>query len=413
MRTDLPASLLATDRGQRANEILRSCVHCGFCNATCPTYQQLGDELDGPRGRIYLIKELLEAAPGEQSASAARTGTHLDRCLTCRACETTCPSGVAYGELLEIGREEVAAQHRRGLLARVQRRLLIRQLGSARRVRFWSRLGRAFSWLLPATLRRNVPPVPAPLTATVLPPLVDPALQGKRVLLLDGCVQQAATPATNQALEEILTRRGAQVLRQSKEACCGTLALHLDDADCALSAARGVLQQYAAIADQVDAVVSTASGCGVTQKDYPRLFQNAGAPDAEQQLAAQFASKLCDAAELLAAVTTLEVRGAPQRLAWQAPCSLQHGQRLTHLVEPLLASAGHTLVPVSDSHLCCGSAGTYSVLQPELSEQLGQDKVRKLMAAEPDCIATANVGCQLHLDRAAPVPVQHWLTLLQ
>ncbi|MFK7913092.1 MAG: glycolate oxidase subunit GlcF [Pseudomonadales bacterium] len=413
MRTELPPVLLASERGQRADEILRSCVHCGFCNATCPTYAQLGDELDGPRGRIYLIKELLEAPSEQQSAVADRTSTHLDRCLTCRACETTCPSGVAYGELLEIGRREVSQVHKRGLLARWQRGLLIRHMSSARRVRWLARLGRTFAFMLPATLRRNVPPAPNAVTAAPLSVLEDSALHGKRVLLLDGCVQQAATPATNESLARILERRGVEVVRQSQESCCGALALHLGEEAAALTSARGVLQQFAPLASQLDAVVSTASGCGVTQKDYARLFAAANAAPEEQQLAAQFVSKLCDAAELLSAATTLEATSPGLQLAWQAPCSLQHGQQLNDLVEPLLTAAGYSLVPVADPHLCCGSAGTYSVLQPQLSQQLAADKVGKLMAAQPERIATANVGCQLHLDAAAPVPVQHWLELLQ
>ncbi|MGI9326930.1 MAG: glycolate oxidase subunit GlcF [Pseudomonadales bacterium] len=413
MQTSLPENLLATSQGQRADAILRSCVHCGFCNATCPTYQVLGDELDGPRGRIYLIKTLLESEADEQVKVAERAEQHLDRCLTCRACETTCPSGVAYGELLELGRAETDRIRPRRGIPRLMRRWLVTQMSSTRRVRRWSRLGRLFAFVLPNALKRNVPPKPnkAPVGEHTTRALSDPALSGMRVLLLDGCVQEAATPATNQTLSQLLQRRGAEVVRLPKESCCGALALHLNAQDSALAAARKLLDQFEAVADEVDVVVSTASGCGVTQRDYPRLFE--GESGHYRLLARTFAEKLQDASELLSQSRTLEAQMTGQRIAWHAPCTLQHGQRTGEDVPRLLQQAGYELVPVRDSHLCCGSAGTYSVLQPALCEELGERKLQALTSADPQLIATANVGCQLHLSHGAQVPVKHWLELLQ
>ncbi len=413
MQTSLPDSLLATSHGQRADAILRSCVHCGFCNATCPTYQILGDELDGPRGRIYLIKSLLESEAEEKAGVAQRAEQHLDRCLTCRACETTCPSGVAYGELLEIGRAETARARPRRRIPRLLRRWLITQMSSTRRVRAWSRLGRLFAFALPSTLKRNVPPRANNAVASEHAKrlLSDPALSGKRVLLLDGCVQEAATPATNQTLSRLLQRRGAVVVRMPKESCCGALALHLGAQESALLAARELLDQFAPMANEVDVVVSTASGCGVTQREYPRLFEDQSGH--YRLLARAFTEKLQDASELLAQSRTLEPQLAGQRVAWHAPCTLQHGQRTGGDVPRLLQQVGYELVPVRDGHLCCGSAGTYSVLQPALSEELGERKRQALTVADPELIATANVGCQLHLSHGAQVPVKHWLELLQ
>jgi glycolate oxidase iron-sulfur subunit len=405
MRTELPADFLASDRGSRADRILRSCVHCGFCNATCPTYQLLGDELDGPRGRIYLIKDLLET--GEPTALAR---THLDRCLTCRACETTCPSGVRYGELLEIGRETLERGLDRPWRERWLRRALLAVVPQPRRFATLAALGRRVRWLLPARLRRALPPraVRSPVSTTARAAAARPR---GRVLLLDGCVQRASTPEVNIALTALLESRGIEVVREREEVCCGGLALHLGESAAAHAAMAANVDVLAPHLDRVDAVLSTASGCGVTVKDYGRMLAgDAGRADAARRLA----ERTVDAAEYLASLGGRWQRASEhERVAWHSPCTLQHGQGVRGVVETLLTSAGYQLVPVPDAHLCCGSAGTYSILQPELSERLRARKLAALTAGEPQLIATANVGCQLHLVNDAGVPVVHWLTLLE
>ncbi|MEQ8487040.1 MAG: glycolate oxidase subunit GlcF [Pseudomonadales bacterium] len=402
MQTELPAALLATDRGRRADEILRSCVHCGFCNATCPTYQLLGDELDGPRGRIYLIKDLLETGTATPLAR-----THLDRCLTCRACETTCPSGVQYGELLEIGRETLEAELPRPPGQRWLRRALLTVVPRPRLFARLAPLGRAFRWLLPARLRNALPPAPKRVRPSSA--VAGGAASG-RVLLLDGCVQRAATPDVNAALADLLGARGIEVVRASGEGCCGGLALHLGEAGRAHDAMAGNVDALAPHLDQVDAVISTASGCGVTVKDYGRLMAT---DPGRAATADRLAGMTMDVAEYLASLGGWQRASEHQRVAWHAPCTLQHGQRLRGVVEKLLTEAGYQLTAVADPHLCCGSAGTYSVLQPALSEQLRDRKVAALEAGGPTVIATANVGCQLHLAQGADIPVVHWLTLLR
>jgi len=403
MRTDLPAVLLATPSGKRADAILRSCVHCGFCNATCPTYLLQGDELDGPRGRIYLIKDLLETGTAD-----AVTRTHLDRCLTCRSCETTCPSGVAYGELLEIGREMLEPEVTRPLGQRIERRWLRHVVPNAGRFRRWLRLGRAFRWFVPARLRAQLPPLGR---SHRVGPRVAAKQALQRVLLLEGCVQQVTTPEVNRALRALLDRQGIEVITARGETCCGSLALHLG----AGKEARGTIaRNLAGLAphlDGLDAIISTASGCGVTVKDYGRLL----ADDPEYaELAQRVAALTVDVAEYLRGLDVEWSRDPTfDRLAWHAPCTLQHGQRVTGVVEALLERAGYALVPVADAHLCCGSAGTYSMLEPELATRLRDRKLAALGAHTPQAIATANVGCQLHLGAAAGIPVLHWLQLLR
>jgi len=406
MKTNFDETFLATDRGTRANEILRSCVHCGFCNATCPTYQLTGDELDGPRGRIYLIRELLETG-----ANDARATTHLDRCLTCRACETTCPSGVAYGELAEIARLELGPG-RSGLVGWL-RRWLLWMVPSAPRTRWLARLGKPWRWLLPRRLAKNVP---AQIHGLPEAPQAPDTPIG-HVVLLNGCAQQVVTAATNQMFAALLTRHGVKVSYLREEACCGSLALHLGDEQGAL---RSIAQNIDALQNAgaplaVDAIVSTASGCGVTVKDYARLM----AHDAQYaQPAAAVAEQTLDASEYLQRLA-LPLRRAreEQRIAWHAPCTLQHGQQIVGVVEKLLESVGYELVPVTDGHLCCGSAGTYSILQPDFADELGQRKLRHLTEAQPELIATANVGCQSHLNAqrgaADEIEVVHWLELLR
>ena len=404
MQTSLPEATRQTRTGQRAEAILRSCVHCGFCNATCPTYQLLGDELDGPRGRIYLIKDMLE-----QQQVSELTVTHLDRCLTCRACETTCPSGVAYGELLEIGRDFVESRYRRGWLDRLRRRWLLSNVPDPVRFRRWVRAGRLAWPFLSRRLRAQLPSLKG--TTSIIPDQpVKPEQAGRAVLLLDGCVQRVATPEVNDALAALLGHHRVRVLRLPEEGCCGGLALHLGEEGQARSAVRHNLALMQETLGEVDAIISTASGCGVTLKDYARLL---GEDDADFALAAMFVDKVRDAGEYLWELQGDWVkRPDTDRIALHVPCTLQHGQRCADFPAQLLKQAGYELVDVAEAGVCCGSAGTYSILQPDLAEQLGARKVAALTANEPQIIATANVGCQGHIGGLAETPVVHWLELL-
>ena len=438
METRFTQERLTSPSLHRANEILRRCVHCGLCNATCPTYQLLGDELDGPRGRIYLIKSLLET-PDPSHAETAQT--HLDRCLTCRACETTCPSGVAYGELLEIGREAVEQQAGRSLWQKFMRRWLGWVAPSVRWFRHWAALGRWVRWALPSSLAAALPsrpsrrmafsadaPLPAPSPTAMYTPkgllrseAPASASPSRRALLLAGCVQRSATPETNAAAARYLNARGVETVTTEQEGCCGALNLHLGQTGLARRAMQRNLDALAPLLDQVEWIVSTASGCGVTLKDYGRLLADSPRYAA---LAARAAAMVRDLAEVAVQLEDEESpRGldsgaasgaapAPRRIAWHSPCTLQHGQRVNGQVERLLTKAGHELTPVKDAHLCCGAAGTYSILQPQLAEQLQRNKLANLLAGQPDLIVTANIGCQIHLASAADRPVLHWIELL-
>ncbi len=399
MQTQLPATILATASGRRADEILRACVHCGFCNATCPTYLLTGDELDGPRGRIYLIKDMLES-----DAPTAVAREHLDRCLTCRACETTCPSGVAYGELAEIGRDYLEMHAPRGLAERFVRGALVRILPVPTRLVFFARLGRAFRWALPGYLGRAVPRIAPKIRVAA------GKNHQRRVVVLDGCVQRAATPQVNAALARVLDAADVKVIRAAGEGCCGSLELHLGQEARARDTIRANVDALYAAAQDVEAIVSSASGCGVTVKDYGRLL----ADDRRYAERARWvAEHTLDASEYLARIDAKLGKGdTATTVAWHSPCTLQHGQRINGIVEGLLQHAGYQLVPVPDPHLCCGSAGTYSVLQHQLGDALQAQKLASLTAASPDVIATANVGCQMHLRDGTEVPVRHWLELL-
>ena len=392
MHTRIDPAILASERGQRADEILRACVHCGFCNATCPTYQVRGDELDGPRGRIYLVKGMLES--GKANATVRE---HLDRCLTCRACETTCPSGVNYGELAEIGREMLEEQAPKGGWTL---RFLLHVVPRPRLLGALMALGRPLRGLLPEHIRRLLQPPPktADLPAS-------PSKGAGNVLLMQGCVQRLVTPEVQAHLARLLSARGMKPYAVANERCCGGLALHLGKTAKAKANMRRNVQ--ASQRGNPETVVSTASGCGVTLKEYGRLL---GTDEARA-----FAAKVRDAAELLA---PFEFRKRPiagrtlNNIAWHPPCTLQHGQRITGTVEGILAATGYQLLPVADSHLCCGSAGSYSLLQPQLAGELKRRKARALAQHAPEAIVTANIGCQTHLADAVDAPVLHWLELL-
>ena len=417
MQTNLPPEFIATSRGQRADEIVRSCVHCGFCNATCPTYQISGDELDGPRGRIYLIKELLE-----EGTNKARATQHLDRCLTCRACETTCPSGVASGELAEIAREELGPT-RPGVTG-LMRVFLQWLIPNHRILRTMSYVGRYFKWLLPKPLASQVP---SQISKT-LSSQPSQSAHARKILLLQGCAQQVTTGDVNKSLVSLLDAHGIGVVTAPEEDCCGSLDLHLGDSAKANAAIRRnvdallpLLQgrreggvdaaEGAEGAEGVECIISTASGCGVTVKDYARIL----ADDPKYADRAKVLSaKTYDISEYLSqANLPLTAKQPGQAIAWHPPCSLQHGQKITGVVESLLENAGYTLVPVADSHLCCGSAGTYSVLQYERGEALKKLKLDSLLAADPQVIVTANVGCQSHLATGTSHPVLHWIEMLK
>ena len=400
MQTAILSEILATPEGQEADAILRACVHCGFCTATCPTYQLLGDELDGPRGRIYQIKQVLE---GHKPTRI--TQLHLDRCLTCRSCETTCPSGVRYGRLADIGRALVDRQVERPTGERLMRRLLIALVPHRRLMWPLIRLGQVFRPLLPAGLKAKVPTRRRPGTRPK-------PLGGRKVIALTGCVQAVATPVTNAALARILARLGIDLVEPRAAGCCGAVAYHLNDQAGGLAAMRRNIDAWWPLVEAgAEAILVSASGCGALVKEYGHLL--AQDPDYAAK-AAKIAALTQDPVELLAAedLTPLGKPGDGRRVAFHAPCTLQHGQQIKGVVEGLLTRLGFELTPISDGHLCCGSAGTYSILQPELALRLLTNKVAALEAGEPEIIATANIGCQLHLEAGAGRPILHWLELV-
>lgn len=402
MQTKLADFIKHTPEGQAADQILRSCVHCGFCLATCPTYQLLGDELDSPRGRIYLIKQMLE---GEQVTG--KTQLHLDRCLTCRSCETTCPSGVQYGHLLDIGRN-IAEQHvRRSFAANLQRWTLRKFLGNRLLFGTLLKLGQLARPLLPPALKQRIP---ARQHAGTWP---DTA-QARRMLILDGCVQPALSPNINAATARVLDRLGIQLLRPANAGCCGALDQHLNAQDAAVLAIKRNIDAWWPLLQQgCEAIVITASGCGVMVKDYGYLLRND--PDYSAK-AAHISGLTRDLSEIIAAeqtqLSTLLRPAQRDKVAFHAPCTLQHGQKIIGVIERLLSTAGFELTHVADGHLCCGSAGTYSILQPELARQLRGNKLAALHNGAPHLIATANIGCQTHLQSGTAIPVRHWIELI-
>ena len=405
MKTELAPEFQNTAHGNLAADIIRNCVHCGFCNATCPTYQLLGDELDGPRGRIYQIKQLFE---GSSDGVMRR---HLDRCLLCRACEPACPSGVRYGELLETGKAVLDEKFPRTLSDKFRRRILTEIF--TRRKLFASLLtiARLLRTVLPRTIANKIPQRRARL------PLLNATSKTnhpRRMIMLAGCVQPALAPQTNRAAAEVLQRLGITLYEVKNVGCCGGVPLHTCGDSEGKAAARAAIDGWLPhLDDGAEAIVMTASGCGVTLADYPRLF----ADDAEyRDKAARINAKTLDLCTLL----TRELPDgklpwtpteAGKKIAFHAPCTLQHGQRISGVVEEILTRAGYELCAVKDAHLCCGSAGTYSLLQPKISAQLREAKQNALAADAPDVIATANVGCQMQLSQNAK-PVVHWIELL-
>ena len=400
MQTAISSRYRDTPLGREAEAILRACVHCGFCTATCPTYQQLGDELDGPRGRIYLVKQLLEG----QEVSG-RTQLHLDRCLTCRACETTCPSEVRYGRLVEIGRELVEAEVPRPAGARLKRWMLRRVLPWPGRFGALLRMGQALSPLLPSQLKRKLPP-------RRQAPAWPESWHERFMLVLEGCAQFVATPATNAAMARVLDRLGIRLVRPPGQGCCGAVSHHLSASEEALEfMRRNIDAWWPHIEAGAEAIVISASGCGVMVKEYGELLQSDPHYAEKARRVAELAR---DPVEVLREEPLERIGLVPpaEPVAYHSPCTLQHGQKLGGAVEELLQRLGFGLTPVNDAHLCCGSAGTYSILQPELSQRLLENKLENLQAGSPTVIATANVGCQLHLESGCTVPVKHWIELL-
>ena len=399
MQTNIVERYANTDYGREAEAILRKCVHCGFCTATCPTYQLLGDELDGPRGRIYQIKEILEGATPTSS-----TQTHLDRCLTCRSCETTCPSGVDYGRLADIGRKIVEDEVGRSWIQTLIRNALIVVIPNRQVFGFLMRMGQLFRPFMPGAIRRKIP-------KRVAPSVWPTSTHTRTMLVLEACAQPSATPNVNAAAARVLDRLGIQLIAAKEAGCCGAVAHHLSDHDRSFDAVkRNIDAWWPLIEHGAEAIVITASGCGVMVKEYGHLL-------ADDPLYAEKAQRVSEMAKDISEVLVnedlggLKVRGA-KTLAFHSPCTLQHGQKLNGLTESVLRELGFDLKPVADSHLCCGSAGTYSILQPDLSKRLLKNKVKALEATGAPTIATANVGCQLHLSTGANTPVKHWIELV-
>jgi len=399
MHTELADWIRATPEGIEAQNIVRACVHCGFCTATCPTYQLLGDELDSPRGRIYQIKQVLEGAP-----VAASTQLHLDRCLTCRNCETTCPSGVQYGRLLDIGRkvvDERLAHRGRSAPVRALRWLLKEGLTSA-----WfapaMRLGQRLRWLLPPALKRKVP--------AYRPPGTWPARTHPRTLLmLSGCVQPAMAPNINSATARVLDKLGIQVIVADTAGCCGAIRQHLDDSVGALNdARRNIDAWWPHIESGAQAIVINASGCAPMIKEYGHMLRLDPLYADKAKRVSTLAKDLAEVLPELLKARTLP-RGPSVRVAFHPPCTLQHAQQIRGVIEPLLTTLGADIRPFAQSHLCCGSAGTYSILQPKLSTELRDQKLKQVGLVSPDIILSANIGCITHLASGTDIPVQHWI----
>ncbi len=405
MQTNLADNIKHTPQGVEADGILRKCVHCGFCLATCPTYNLLGDELDSPRGRIYLMKQMLEGA-----AVTQKTQLHLDRCLTCRACETTCPSGVEYGRLLDIGRDLVERAVGRSFVENIKRRLLHAVLVRPKIFAAGLTMGRLFKAVLPDALAKKIPPKRIACTWPA-------ARHARTMLVLDGCVQPALAPDINAAAARVLDRLGIALIKAQQAGCCGALSHHMNAQDTALQfVKRNIDAWWPHIETGAQAIVVTASGCGTMVQEYGHLLRN----DAAYARKAARVSELArDLSEIISA-EQVNLRQAIQdakphpatKLAFHSPCSLQHGLKIRGVVEGLLRDAGFELSAVPDSHLCCGSAGTYALLQPALSAQLLQNKVAALQSGDPEIIVTANIGCLTHIESGAAKPVKHWIEVL-
>jgi glycolate oxidase iron-sulfur subunit len=402
MQTNLADFIKNTREGEEADAILRKCVHCGFCTATCPTYQLLGDELDGPRGRIYLMKQVLEGKPATE-----KTQLHLDRCLTCRNCESTCPSGVQYGRLVDIGRKIVEDQVKRPLSQRIMRTALKEALPRKWLFTPAMKAGQMVRPLLPKTLRNKVP---EKQHAGAWPS----AQHARKMLLLDGCVQPAMAPNINAATARVLDALGVQLVVSPKAGCCGAIRYHMNDHDGGLDdARRNIDAWWPSVEAGVEAIVMTASGCGVMVKDYGHLLAHDAAYAEKAKRISALTKDLSEIMPAFEGKLLKKLNGKiAKRVAYHPPCTLQHGQQIRGKVEGVLRAAGVDVQLCADSHLCCGSAGTYSVLQPEMSYALRDSKLANLEATAPEMIVSANIGCLTHLQSGTGTPVRHWIELI-
>jgi glycolate oxidase iron-sulfur subunit len=414
MQTTFTENQLKDPGTQRANEILRACVHCGFCTATCPTYQVLGDELDSPRGRIYQIKDMLE----NERVPDEKTVKHIDRCLSCLACMTTCPSGVHYMHLVDHAREYIEANYKRPFSDRALRWLLAQILPYPMRFRFallGAKIGRPFRFLMPdARLRamldmapKSIPPVSRNDDPQSFAPMAEKKM---RVALMTGCAQKALNTDINDATIRLLTRLGCEVVVAEGAGCCGALTHHMGKTKDSHTTAAKNIKAWCSEMDGkgLDAIVINTSGCGTTVKDYGHMFRNE--PLAAD--AARVSELAMDVSELLMKLDMPQGDNKETVVAYHAACSLQHGQQIKTFPKDLLKKAGYTVVEPADSHLCCGSAGTYNLMQPEISGKLKERKVRTLEAKNPDIIAAGNIGCMMQIGSATEVPIVHTVELL-
>ncbi len=414
MQTTFTIDQLKNPAIQRSNEILRSCVHCGFCTATCPTYHVLGDELDSPRGRIYLIKDMLE----NDRPADAKTVKHIDRCLSCLACMTTCPSGVHYMHLVDHARAHIENTYKRPLFERMLRWTLARIIPYPTRFRLallGAKIGKPFAFLMPdarlkamlAMAPKRIPPVSRNDDPQVFPAIGE---RKRRVALMTGCAQKALNTEINDATIRLLRRHGCEVVIARGMGCCGALVHHMGkEAESHAAAAKNIRAWMGeARGDGLDAIVINTSGCGTTVKDYGHMFRN----DALAEDAAKVSELAVDVSELLMQLDLPEGEAKNTRVAYHAACSLQHGQQIKTYPKDLLKRAGFEVVEPADSHLCCGSAGTYNLMQPEISGKLKERKVRTLEARSPDIIAAGNIGCMMQIGGGTQVPVVHTVELL-
>ncbi|WP_341863655.1 glycolate oxidase subunit GlcF [Gymnodinialimonas sp. 57CJ19] len=417
MQTTFTPEQLKDPTTARSNEILRTCVHCGFCTATCPTYQVLGDELDSPRGRIYLIKDMLETGrPADE-----KTVKHVDRCLSCLACMTTCPSGVHYMHLIDHAREYIEQTYERPMLERILRWTLARILPYPTRFRLallGAKIGRPFGRLMPdARLRAMLEMAPTyipPVSRNDDPQTFPAASKKMRVALMTGCAQKALNTDINDATIRVLTRLGAEVVVAEGAGCCGALTHHMGKSDEShLAAARNIRAWTAELNGAgLDAIVINTSGCGTTVKDYGHMFRENPTLAEDAQKVADIAKDISEVLIDLMPAETVQKTADGLRVAYHAACSLQHGQQIKTYPKDLLKRAGFTVLEPADSHLCCGSAGTYNLMQPEISGQLKTRKVHTLEALRPDIISAGNIGCMMQIGGATDVPIVHTVELL-